>query len=215
MTVEILQISIVVAANFHNPSILHPSFLKAENIVPSDWNVEGDVVSTPVSSTVKYDNGIAFLVEPGKLQVSESLPRAVTSLDLEKSVVPELVAKYVRVLPKVPYTAVGINPQGFVATSAPTEVLIQKFINRDSLTALPASPRGLDVRFAYDVHGARLRFGLSAGSVKFVEGPSREGIIVSGNYHQDAKTSDEVLAALSRFRELGADFLSTSRGILR
>jgi hypothetical protein len=34
---KIINTTIVVAAEAHNPTILHPAFLRAEKIVPRDW----------------------------------------------------------------------------------------------------------------------------------------------------------------------------------
>jgi hypothetical protein len=214
MSVELLQVSIVVTAKFHNPSILHPSFLASEGIVPSDWKTEGDIISTPVSSTVRYDNGIVFAVEPGKLQVTEGVTAGTPLLSIDRIRAPQLVERYVGVLPKVPYQAVGINPQGFVQANRPADTLVGRFLKDGALASFPKLT-GVELRFAYEVAGARLRFGLSVGAVKFGEGASREGIVLSGNYHQDTADVGSVLTAVSRYRELLTDFVRTGEAVLR
>ena len=47
--------SVVVTANYHNPSILNNDFLVKNDIVSDGWKV-ADSISTPAVSVIKYDN---------------------------------------------------------------------------------------------------------------------------------------------------------------
>ena len=102
---EILNTSIVVLASQHNPSILHPSFLQSQGIVPNDWETLEPPICTPVFASVKYQNGIVFTVEQNKFQVIDNQ----TKDNFDKSLMPELVIRYCEHLPHVHYNAVGIN----------------------------------------------------------------------------------------------------------
>ena len=54
-------VSVVVTAEFHNPSILNPDFLVSREIIPADWVVT-EAVTTPPVSVVRYNNGIQWVV---------------------------------------------------------------------------------------------------------------------------------------------------------
>lgn len=103
---NILNTSVVVLGENHNPSILHPSFLKAQKIVPSEWvPQEGRIICTPAFSETRYPNSIIFTVDPERIQIKDERPPE----DVTKSLVTGLATKYVETLPHVPYKAVGVN----------------------------------------------------------------------------------------------------------
>src|SRR5947199_82480 len=100
MPLQLLNSSIVVTAESHNPTILHPLFLERERIVPEQWRLAADsVVCTPLMSALRFDNGVQMTVETTKLQVIDS------SSDDSRS--EEIAARYVTALPHVRYTGVG------------------------------------------------------------------------------------------------------------
>ena len=70
----ILNTSVVIVASAHNPSILHPAFLQAQEIVPLDWETIEQPISTPAFSITKYSNGIVFIAESNKFQVRDDNP---------------------------------------------------------------------------------------------------------------------------------------------
>src|SRR5438094_3822819 len=59
----LLNTVIVILARGLNPSVLHPSFLLSEGIVPPDWRPSEPPVCTPKVSIIKYTNGISFLID--------------------------------------------------------------------------------------------------------------------------------------------------------
>src|SRR5688572_20388198 len=105
METRTLNTAVVVTADAHNPSILHPAFLTAQNVVPAKWEPGEPPLCTPAVSVVKYRNGITFTVEAAKLQVANARPPE----EPERDPVFPLAANYVRTLPHVKYTGVGIN----------------------------------------------------------------------------------------------------------
>ena len=62
------QVSVVVTAEYHNPSILNPDFLVSREIVPGSWNVI-ESLTTPAASVVRYDNGVHWVLDKQKLNV--------------------------------------------------------------------------------------------------------------------------------------------------
>jgi len=112
MKLRVFDTSIVVLAEGHNPTILHPAFLTSQDIVPQDWQLAEDPVCTPAASLVKYDNGIQFSVQSNRLQVFQAEPPE----NVGSSEIPALADRYIKTLPHVRYKAVGVNMRGFFGT---------------------------------------------------------------------------------------------------
>ena len=96
------QVSVVVTAKFHNPSILNRDFLVLQGIVPGDWEVKESVITPPVS-VVRYGNGIDWTVDQSRLEVVEKCGGEFR----DEYVVHRLVDAYLEKLPHVPYRSLG------------------------------------------------------------------------------------------------------------
>ena len=70
MGLAVLNRAVVVLAREHNPTILHPSFLGAQGIVPKDWQLAEPPMCTPPLSMV---NDPTLL---GRMCHSEKFPPA-------------------------------------------------------------------------------------------------------------------------------------------
>lgn len=180
MEITFLNEAIVVVAQVHNPSILHPSFLKAQQIVPESWEPIEPPICTPPLSIVKYPEGIVFTAEVNKFQVLKSPP----TVDLRESKLPEYVSKYVRMLPHVPYRAVGINLSAVIPSSTPEAMLIGRFLQHGPWNSSPLTLAELHLRFVYPLEGGvlNLSFGPAKSPESFLGGVA-SGVIVQGNYH--------------------------------
>ncbi len=197
-SISFANVSIVVAAEDHNPTILHPSFLQTEGIVPGDWEVRDDLICTPAFSSVSYANGIAFRVERNKLQIVDGDPDG----DGTNSRIAGLAAHYVEKLPHVRYKAVGVNFVTFSDCENSDEYMVARFLrpgiwNDDELT-----PISMGVQLAYQITGATLNLSLKPGrSSKQGEEPARVGIVLEGNCHRDTQSTEEVLTSINGFKQ--------------
>lgn len=181
MKLEILNTSVVVLAKHHNPTILHPSFLTSEGIVPSDWEVAELPVSTPVFAIVKYKNGVVFNVEENRFQVTDNQIRG----NIRESQVANLACKYAEKLPHVRYNAVGINFNGFIECAEADSTVVRQFLKRNSADFNGGSPQALGLRLVYNLPDARLLLTLDGGKVNVGTDKERSGILVNANYHMD------------------------------
>lgn len=117
---ELHSVSVVVTAEFHNPSILNPDFLRSCEIVPSDW-VAAETLTTPPLSVVKYDNGLHLTVDQTRLTVTKE--RDVAGLNTVHQVARAYLAK----LPHVPYRDLGLNCRVSARKAEPTRWLLERF----------------------------------------------------------------------------------------
>jgi hypothetical protein len=188
-----LNVSVVVLANIHNPSILHPAFLGSQGIIPpKGFELAEPPICTPPFSVVKYRNGITFTVESTKLQVLQAPPPP----ELKDSPVPELAANYISKLPHVRYTAVGINISVFLKHPEPEKFLIERFLVASNCNVDSLLLRSTSLRFVYSVNGYSLSLSFDPGSSVYEEssGPSK-GIIVNANYHMEFTANDALRKA--------------------
>lgn len=216
MTIEVHQCSVVVVASLHNPTILHPAFLKSQKIVPDDWDpkTEETVCSLPFSR-VAYTNGIVIMAEPTKLRIidTEAPP------DVASSVAPGVAHRYVGTLPHVKHTGVGINFEVFSEPPDPTAMLVDRFIKNGSWVGEPLKVAACGLRLQYALDIARVGITIETAERREDEGQSQEGVLLKINYHNDieAETAEDssakVQAIISRYGEF-CEHLAELSGIL-
>lgn len=123
--IRLERVGVVVTANFYNPSIHNNDFLVNNNIVPNEWDVV-ETVSTPAVSVIKYRNGIQWVVDQRRLDISKDYDMPFQDqIDNEMH---RLVASYVKVLPHVPYKDVGFNCRVSIANDDPLQWMTAKFL---------------------------------------------------------------------------------------
>ena len=188
-----LRTSVVVIAKEHNPTILHPSFLESQEIVPRDWESE-KIICTPPYSLVKYKNGISFEIDNIRLRVlQEPAPT-----DVSSSLIPKLVVDYITKLPHVPYSAVGINFDSILVNSEPEKYLINRFISKGPWNEGETLLKSVAIRFVYPIENAILNLSCQPGVSKLEKEQESSGIIINANYHLDL-TPDKALEEAKRF----------------
>lgn len=208
---EILNGTIAVTAVAHNPSILHPSFLETQHIVPEGWELAEPPLCTPAMSLVRYKNGVVINVDLQKLQIVENSPPA----SLQDAAIPEIVRKYTATLPFVRYRGIGINFNGLVETED-AKALLMNFLAKGPWHQGDLQAEALGVRFVYSALGSRLRIAFDGGAVGGGDKP-RKGVVVAANYHfsLNDKGVEGIASAVGRFAELGAHYKATVETILQ
>ena len=183
------SVSVVVTAEFHNPSILNPDFLKICGIVPQDWNV-AETITTPPISVVKYDNGVEWTVDQSRLTVAErSGPEFGDTYRVHG-----LVVEYLRQLPHVPYRSLGLNCQVHTPQTNPQRWLIERF--GASWLRNEPTVRGMRPQFALDAEG-------TVCHISLVDTSNQGGQILSdcNMHHEGLSDIDALCAAIERWPE--------------
>jgi len=188
MKPEIINTTVVVVASQHNPSILHPAFLKSEEIVPADWERAEPPVCTPVFSSVKYKNNITFIVEASRLQVRDEKPIEDTDFFRTSS----LAIKYVEKLPHVSYSAVGFNVNAFIEHLDPDIFLKDMFLKTGFWNDNNTKPASIGLQLVYPIGNGHFRLSCNAGKIKPPDMEEREGVLLSANFHADIHEEDKI-----------------------
>jgi len=183
---RLLEFSVVIVANDHNPSIIDSDFLKTNGIAGKEWRRVGDAISTPAFSKVAYDNNLSITVDPNRLNiVDRSGDLAVT-----KSPAREVARKYIEVLPHIRYSAIGINFRVFYEKEDPDQAIKSQYLKIGPWLEASDSLHGVGIKFAHTMdHGKILTTVESAAvsSVRSEDGSATSslGIMVFGNFHRD------------------------------
>jgi hypothetical protein len=107
---DIQEISIALAAQNLNPTILSAEFLKFSGIVPSHWELEKQPLFNPAISQLIFTNGVNITAQPGNVTIAESLAWK----KIKEVQSPELARKYLDKLPLAEYQGLTINIKSLV-----------------------------------------------------------------------------------------------------
>lgn len=175
--VRLRRVGVVVTANFYNPSIHNNDFLVNNSIVPDDWDVlEGEAVSTPAVSVIKYKNGIQWIVDQQRLDIGKDY-----DMPFHDPVDDEMhrrVASYVKVLPHVPYKDVGLNCVVSIANDDPLQWMTQKFLKPEP----HLKNIGMVPQFVMNLDDSVLNFSFGDGTAQH-DGKMTKSIIIDCNHH--------------------------------
>lgn len=208
-----MNTTIVVTANGHNPTILHPSFLRSANIVSADANfVDESIICSPAVSRVALTNGNDFLVQPERLQISNSRVDWDNAARIDTY---NYARRYLLTLPFVEYSAIGINFTAIVEQNADSQLTVESIFLNQRFLLLPE----------LSVISARvgLTFGHPAGHIQVDIAPggatvaalkkSVTGLVFTVNFHHDLDESSR-LADASRYLESASGLASQAREIV-
>ncbi len=197
MQIDCYKVSAVVLAQGHNPTILHPSFLQNEGIVPPEWEPSKPPVCTPPFAAVSFTSGFSFVVEQERLVVSFSGEKA----ELRILDVAEMAMKYTAKLPHVSYTAVGINFDTFYPMNDPAGWILQRFIRQGPWNSeelpLAAAKQGL----TYNFPDCQLNISIEAGSRSDKNQNSQSGVVLHANYHSQCSGEYPLYSVRSLLQE--------------
>lgn len=215
MNAELVEFSVVVVANDHNPTILNPDFLGRTQIVRDDWNwrVIGQPITTPAISNVQYDSKVVVTVEPMKLQVSDN-----SGGSIEQNHTIDIVSNYVSSLPHVQYSALGINFTATTMVNDAVEFLISRYLKDGAWNSNQNKMQGVGYKFTYELENGFITFSIDRGGRAGVENPV---VVTRANFHRNLNlakmpTSDQVINILNgiqddwnKFKELQSTIIES------
>ena len=192
------EISVVVTAEFHNPSILNHNFLVSEGIVPEEWEAS-ESISTPPFSQVNYSNGILWTVDQSRLTVQEICQ----SEFRDTYHVHDLAIKYLNTLRYVPYRDLGLNCVVSVRAQDPPRQLTARFLNPVVEEAV-IEPFIMEPRVHVDIGGPRrISLTLNSGTRKIGDGEPESALIISNNvHHQGPHDAAELRSWIGKWPEI-------------
>jgi len=200
---ETVLSAIVIIAEMHNPTILHPSFLSSEGIVPKNWHPIGDLLCTPSFSTVTFNNKYSFLVDHNRLEIQNNQ----SGHRVEESEIAEIAKKYITKLEYTEYVAIGINFMFFAPHNSPEGFLCDNYLESNFKSKHIDKIKKINLEFEIDFKMSLLNLRFRAGEKKGIQGKEK-GIIITTNIHRNLASDNklkEALEILSDYKAHSAD----------
>ncbi|MBW1946871.1 MAG: hypothetical protein JRI33_02925 [Deltaproteobacteria bacterium] len=182
----------MILAKFHNPSILNPDFLVKNNIVPRDWKAI-EVLTSPPFSTIKYDKKVIFLLDQERFEIRKECEGFLTNYDIHR-----FASKYVRTLPHVNYTSVGLNWHISVENDNPDKFLIERFINPTSLKDTESELIHAFIKLSFKLNGIVCNVDLAPGKARTTSRDFYNAIIINVNFHYQGPFSSKQIVDIVR-----------------
>ncbi len=197
-SMHVRELSVVIAARNHNPTILNPDFLARNEIVSSEWNLAQAPVCVEPFAQVQYQNGISVVSELGKLVFTQ----AGTSLTKEAVEVVEMAQRYVRVVPHVDYRAVGINPKGdveFPTEDGPQQYIMGALVAQGPWKNYGKAPVKASSTFIFELAEARLFLTVQEAKLNRPDGTFSPVVSFAANFHYELSWNlkEEMMASIS------------------
>ena len=205
------SVSVVVTAEFHNPSILNRDFLVSRGIVPEDWDV-AEAFTTPPVSVVTYANGIQWTVEQSTLKVVEDC----SSSFRDEYVVYKLVDAYLEILPHVPYKSLGLNCVVSHIQPNPERWITERFLKHGGWHEGDPKILSMVPNFTLDAGDAVCNLSLSRGEVGAPQNKRSSAVLVNCNVHHAGPLgTDDLRAAIAHWPEKQTIILAALNKLLQ
>lgn len=213
MQIDLVEFSVVVVAQSNNPTILNPDFLRHNGIVSSDRALhdEQPLFTTPMFSQVAFADGLVIQADPARITFAQTGGR----LSCEEIDCPVVAKGYLKTIPHVPYTALGLNPKVVVRNPPFTRLSNMLSAEGDRMTFGSCLPR-FEIKATYQLPGRRL-----ALTLQEVETGQGDALICAGNIHRDVEETNQqmgvnsILSMLDCWREDLDEFSAVVNQVLQ
>ncbi|MDE0308556.1 MAG: hypothetical protein OXI60_01820 [Acidiferrobacterales bacterium] len=202
--ITLFEFSVVIAANFNNPAILNPDFLRYNKIVDNQYEVNDSPITTPAFSQVKFNNGISVTSTPDQL-VFQQIRDELNSNEICS---PSIAMRYLKCVPHVSYSAVGINPKGYSVNRSENHVLNMLREGGSWITFKDTSPT-VTLKTAYDFGGRKIALEISE-SHQLTASKNITGTVFQANFHHESKGQN----VGSRIKHLNSILESWNRDLI-
>lgn len=180
MKLAIVNASVVLAGRDYAPSIFTPEFLRSLKVTKKQWELVESPIVNPVTTLLKYNNGMVFAVNPGSIQIIDGNPPKIVS-DSPIGGMANILLKH---LTYARHTAIGFNINALIEHEDATNFLRETFFKDGPWVSQEFS--SINVSFSYPQNGTTLNMGYVDGVAKLIgESKMRAGIGVTANYHTD------------------------------
>lgn len=172
------EIAVVIVGQTHNPSILNPDFLRHHDIVPEGLVLAAPPISTPAVSQVAYKGGLQVVSELNRVSFAEKI------LDGQNPACPGAARRYLRTVPLVHYTAVGVNPVAI--WDAKGSVFPAGLLKAGKRMQFGDVSPSAEVKLTYGLAGETVNLTVKTEVLQTPKGV-KEIIAFHGNFHHDIK----------------------------
>jgi len=185
---DLTELSIVIVAENHNPTILNPDFLKFNGIVPKEWVVGKPPLCAHPVSQVEYQNGVRITAELDKLIFFK--PKF-TKNDADRSIF-DIAKRYVDTLHHVNYKAVGINPRGHIKFPSKEHLntyFADNLLRKGAWADFRGGVRSISIKLRYESDSVIYNMGIDQAYLRTDKSREESLLSISGNFHHPIASS--------------------------
>jgi hypothetical protein len=185
---ELTELALVIFAPNYDPTLLNPGFLRYSGIVPHDWQLAQEPVSSRQGSQVVYSNDVNIIAQPNRLIFAENL----ANVNLENINSPQIACRYIENLWQLDYQAIGIDFRSYVTLNAEgeSEYLLKNFISDGPWQQVGDSKVGAKLSFTYDFPDRRLNLEIIQGYLQLPESEKVPALLFNGNVARELAKFD-------------------------
>lgn len=182
------EFGIIIAAKNYNPTLLNPDFLKYSGIVPTEWELARQPISTPNVSQVAFTNGVMIVAEPTRVIFIE----AVEGKSTGELVVANIAKKYVQTLPNIEYEAVGLNPRSYMTfdqqQDAARQYLAETLLSPGAWQEVGTTPVRATLNLVYTIDRCPFYLTVSEAALRNPDETSTPIVLFNGSFSYEVKS---------------------------
>ena len=180
--VDLIELSVVLLATSNNPSILNPDFLRYNEIVDANRQVQEPCISSPAYSQVTFQGGLTVKADPDRVIFEQRGD----NLAIEDIVCPEMAKCYLKKVPHVPYRAIGINPKGFrLSEGEAADRVADALIDKGAWMSFKDLTPEIQLKAIYRYPERAIMLDIAEVKKKGTDGRHLPGILFQANFHRD------------------------------
>ena len=196
--VNLGEVAVVLVAQSNNPSIINPDFLRHNEIVNADLSLQGNPISSPLFSQVKFERGIIVQALPDRvtfLQTGDSLAP-------EDILCPEIAKRYMEKVPHVPYSAIGINPKGYRYLSAEVQEKVSNILIKSAEMSFKDVTPEVHLKTIYQYDTKKIVLDIAETTKKKNDDPEIPIMLFQANIHRDILSTMDQQDRIKKISEI-------------
>jgi hypothetical protein len=184
---DVQELSLVIAVERQDPSLLTPDFLRYSNIIPQDWELSRQPVRSQQAAQVSYQNGVSLLAYPDRIVFVERLgDKTEESIEL-----PQIAQRYGDVLRNLNFQAVGTNFRGHVlfpgAEDSAHQYLCSSLLSPGSWQNIGTAPMRAGLNLVYSFERNIMNLSVQEAMLQLPEQERVPVVLFTANFETQLK----------------------------
>jgi hypothetical protein len=181
LSLDIIEVSIVLVINNFRPNTVNVDFLKYSGIIPDDWELSTNPVMNNLQTQINFTNQVKINAENNRIIFTEALGKE------DQPKVPQLSYQFMQSLNKANYQALGFNTNHLVILNQ-DEDLARRYITEKLLKPgiwykASKEPIKASINYYYTLDDCQLNLTVSEAKLQIPEQPTQSALLFTSNSH--------------------------------
>ncbi|TAE58460.1 MAG: hypothetical protein EAZ76_01965 [Nostocales cyanobacterium] len=181
LSLDLIEISIILVIPNFRPDTINVDFLKYSGIIPDDWELATNPVINNFQTQINFTNKIRINAENNRIIFTEAVVKQ------EPPKVPHLTCQFITSLNKANYQALGFNTNHLVVVSK-DEDLARRYITEKLLKPgiwykASKEPMRASVNYYYTLDDCQLNLNVSEARLQIPEQSPQSALLFTSNFN--------------------------------